>query len=79
MCRVRLQDDLVLVIMAEPIWVFAIARVGRPPARLDIGRPPVLGTKGAQHGGWMQGASAHLQVIGLQDGAALAGPIGLQP
>ena len=43
--RRRLQDHLKLVIMLQPVRVFAVAAVGRPARRLDIGGAPRLRTR----------------------------------
>ena len=40
--RRRLDDHLVLVVVAQPVRVLAVAAVGRTHARLDVGRPPRL-------------------------------------
>ena len=73
--RTGFQDHLILVIMLQPVGVFAIAPVGRPPARLDEGGVPWLGPQRAQRGRGVKGARTHLHVIGLQDQAALVAPI----
>ena len=72
-------DDLILVIMLEPVGVVAIAPVGRPARGLDIGRSPGARPERAQRRRGVEGARAHLHVVGLQDGAALRRPIGLKP
>ena len=72
--RGRLHDDLVLIIMLQPVGVLAVAAIGGAAARLDIGGAPGLRPQGAQRGGGVEGAGAHLHIIGLQDHAALARP-----
>src|SRR5579863_4387750 len=64
--------------MLQPVGVFAIAAVLRPPRGLDIGRAPGLGPKRAQRRRWMERARADLHVIGLEDDAALPRPKALQ-
>ena len=76
--RVRLQDDLILVIVLQPVGVLAIAAVAGAARRLDIGGLPRLLAQRPQHGGRVQGAGADLDVIGLQNGAALLAPIVVQ-
>ena len=76
--RVGLQDDLVLVVVLQPIGVLAVAAVFRPTRRLHIGGVPALGTERAQGGRRMERARADFHVVGLQDDAALVGPIGVQ-
>ena len=73
-----LQDHLILVIMLEPVGVLAIAPVGRPARGLDIGGLPRLRPERAQRGGGVEGAGAHLHVVGLEDHAALRAPIIVQ-
>ena len=76
--RRRLQDHLELVVVLQPVGVLAVAAVGRPARRLDIGGVPGLGPERAQGGRRVEGAGAHLHVVGLQDHAALLRPIALQ-
>jgi hypothetical protein len=45
--------------------------------RLHVGRVPGLRAQGAQEGA-PHGARAHLQLIGLEEGAALTGPVRLR-
>ncbi len=76
--RARLEDHLILAILAQPVGVFAIAPVGRPPRRLNIGRAPRLGPERAQHGRGMKGARAHFEVVGLEQHATVPAPIMVQ-
>ena len=76
--RRRLQDHLKLVVVLQPVGIFAVAAVLRPPRRLHIGRIPWPRAKRAQGGRGMEGAGAHFHVVGLQDHAAVIGPITLQ-
>src|SRR6185312_17370212 len=68
-----------LVIVLEAVGVLAVAAVGRAPRRLDISGAPRLRPERAQGGGGVERARAHLDVIGLEDNAALARPILLKP
>ena len=72
--RRRLQDHLELVVMLQPVRIFAIAAVFRPARGLHIGCIPRLRTERPQSGRRMEGAGAHFHVIGLQDDAALFRP-----
>ncbi len=74
----RLQDHLELVVVLQAVGVLAIAAVLRAARGLHIGGAPGLRAERAQGGRPMEGAGADLHVIGLQDHAALPGPIGLE-
>ena len=74
----RLQDHLELVIMLQPVGVFAVAAVGRSARGLDIGGAPRLRPERAQRRRRMEGARADLDIVGLQDHAALLRPKALQ-
>ena len=76
--RRRLEDHLELVVVLQAIGVLAVTAVGRPARGLDIGRAPWLGAERAQRRGGMEGAGADLDVVGLQEDAALLGPEALQ-
>ena len=71
-------DDLVLVVVLPAVRAVAVAAVGRAARRLDIGRRPGRGPERAQRRRRVEGAGADLHVVGLQDGAALGRPVGLQ-
>ncbi len=64
--------------MLQPVGVVAVAAIFRTTAGLHIGGLPRLGAEGAQKGGGVAGAGAHFHVVGLKNGTALPGPIGLQ-
>ena len=76
--RRRLQDDLKLVIMLQPVRVFAIAAVGRAARWLDIGGAPRFRPERAQGGRRVERAGADFDIVGLQDHAALLRPKTLQ-
>ena len=76
--RAGLHDHLILVIMLQPVGVFAIAAVRGSAAGLDIGGVPRLRPKCAQRGGGVEGTRADFHVIGLEDDAALFPPIGME-
>ena len=71
-------DDLELVVVLPAVRAVAVAAVGRAARGLDVGGRPGRGAERAQRGGRVEGAGADLHVVGLQDGAALGGPVGLQ-
>ena len=56
-------------ILLQAVGVLAIAAVGGPARGLHVGHAPGLGPQRAQHRRRMQGAGAHLDVVGLQDHA----------
>jgi hypothetical protein len=70
-----LHDDLVLVVMLEPVGVLPVTAVGWPPGGLYVGHIPGLGAQGAQKGRRVEGAGADLEVIGLLEDATLVGPV----
>ena len=72
-------EHLILIVMLQSVGVLAIAPVGGPPRGLHIGRGPGARPQRAQRGGGVKGARAHLHVVGLQDGTAAPGPVGLKP
>ena len=74
----RLDDHLILVIVLQAVGIFAVAAVGGAARGLHIGGRPGLRPQRAQGGGGVEGARAHFHVIGLEDGAALPGPVFLQ-
>lgn len=69
---------LELVVMLQAIGIFAITTVGGPARGLHIGGGPGFGADGTNEGGGMKGAGPHFHVVGLQDDAALFGPVLLQ-
>ena len=71
-------DHLVLVVVLPAVRAVAVAAVGRAARGLDVGRRPGRRAEGAQRRRRVEGAGADLHVVGLQDGAALRGPVGLQ-
>ena len=73
--RRGLHDDLVLVVVLEPVRVFAVAAVRGSPGGLHIGHVPGFRSQGPQKGGRVEGAGAHLDVVGLLDDASLGGPV----
>ena len=76
--RRRLDDHLVLVVVAQTVGVLAVAAVGGPHGRLHVGGPPRPRVQTAQEGGRVEGAGADLGVVRLDDHAALGLPVRLQ-
>ena len=76
--RAGFDEHLILVIMLQAVWIFSIAAIGWTARWLHIGRSPGLRTQSPQRGGRVKRASTHLHIIGLQNGAALLGPVGLK-
>ena len=76
--RRRLQDHLELGVMLQPVGIFTIAAVLWSPRRLHIGGVPGFRTKCAKRRGRVKCARAHFHVVGLQENAAVIGPITLQ-
>src|SRR6185503_3139316 len=76
--RRRLQDDLELVVVLEPVGILAITAVFRPARGLHIGGVPRFRSERAQRGRRMEGAGADFHVVRLQDDAAPVRPILLQ-
>ena len=72
--RRRLQDDLELVVLEQPVRVLAEAAVGGAPRRLHVGDPPRPGPEHAQERLGVHGAGPHLGVEGLVDQAAARRP-----
>ncbi len=70
----RLQDDLELVVVLQPVGVLAVAAVLGAARGLDVGAAPGLGPERAQGGRGVERAGTHLHVVGLQDHAALVRP-----
>jgi uncharacterized protein len=72
------QDNLILVIMAQPVRVFAVTPVGRPSARLDKGGVPRLWSECAKGCRGMECPRTHFEIIGLHHDATLLPPIGVE-
>ncbi len=73
--RARLHDDLILIVVLHPVGVLAVPAILRPARGLHIGGVPHLRPERAQRCRRMEGAGAHLHVVGLQDDATLRCPI----
>ena len=71
-------QHLILIIVLQPVRVVAIAPVRGAARGLHIGSGPGVRAEAAQRRRGVERARADLHVIGLQHGAALGGPIGLE-
>ena len=70
----RFQDDLKLIVMLQPVGVFAVAAVRRSPAGLHVGGVPALRPDGSEKSRGVKGAGAHFEVQRLQNNTTLFGP-----
>ena len=74
--RARLQDDLILVIMLEPVGILAVAAVGGGGGRAGRKRRfQVSGPSARKRRRGVERARPHLHVVGLEDQAAVAAPV----
>ena len=76
--RIGLEYDLKLVVMLQPVRIFAITTVARASTGLYIGGVPRLRANGAQESGGMKGAGTHFHIVGLEQYTALFCPVTLQ-
>ena len=76
--RRRLQDQLELGVLEEPVRILAVAPVGRPPRGLRVAHPVGLRPQHAQKRLWTHGSRAHFHVVGLLDHASPLRPEALQ-
>ncbi len=70
----RLQDDLELLVLEEPVRVLTEAAVGRATGRLDVGDVPVGRAEDPQERLRMHRSGAHLDVERLVQETAARGP-----
>ena len=64
--------------LVQPVRVFAVAPVLGPARGLHISGTPGLGAERAQERCRMRGAGADLEIVGLQQRAALRAPVALE-
>src|SRR6202166_2190940 len=76
--RRGLDADLELIVMLQAKRVIAVASVSGTARRLHVGRAPGFRAHRAQERCRVERAGAHFHIVGLQDNAALPGPIFLQ-
>ena len=76
--RRRLQNQLKLGVLEQPVRILAIAAVGRPARGLHVTHPVGLRTQYAQKGFRRHGSRADFNVIGLLQNASALRPEGLQ-
>ena len=73
-----LQHDLELVVLMQAVRILSVAPILRPPRRLHVRGPPGLRPQRAQERGGVRCSSADLDVVRLQQRAALPTPIVLK-
>src|SRR5262249_10872146 len=76
--RRGLEHHLKLMMLMEPVWIFAVATILRPARRLHVGCPPRFGAERAQEGRGVRGACPDFNIVGLQQGATLLAPVILE-
>ncbi len=64
--------------MLQAVGVVAVTAIRRAARGLHVRGVPSFRADGAQKSGGVEGACAHLHVVGLQDHATLLGPVTLQ-
>lgn len=69
-----LDDDLVLIVVLEPVRVLPVSTVRGTAGGLHIGDPPWIGPEAAQEGGRVEGPCPDLKVIGLLQHTPLIRP-----
>ena len=74
----RLDHHLVLVVPLHAKRVLAVAPIGRATRGLNVRGAPRLRADGPQERGRVERARTHLHVVGLQQRAALPGPVLLE-
>ena len=74
----RLNEHLELVIVLHAIGILAIAAIGGTAAGLRVARAPRLLAEAAKQRGGVERTGTHLGIVGLHNGAAMAGPILLE-
>jgi hypothetical protein len=77
-CWCGFKHNLILVIVLQTVWVFAVSPVFWAARGLNVGRAPGLGPNGTQEGRGVRGAGTDFHIVGLQQGAALLVPIVLE-
>jgi hypothetical protein len=76
--RRRLEYDLILIIVLEPVGVLSIAAIRRPARRFDIGNLPRLRAQDPEEGGGIERPRPNLQIIGLLNDTSLICPESFQ-
>lgn len=69
-----LEDDLVLVIVLQPVGILAIAAVGRPAGWLHVRDVPGFGTEHSEEGSRVHSPRTFFYVVGLLYDAAPVSP-----
>src|SRR5439155_6739654 len=76
--RRGLEDYLQLLVLVQPVGIFAVTAIGGPAAGLYIGHAVRIRPKHAQESLRRHGAGADLAIVGLLNHAILRGPITFQ-
>ena len=76
--RRRLQNELELGVLEEPVGILAVAAVGGAARGLRVADLVGLGAEDAQKRLRRHGAGADFDVVGLLENASALGPEGLQ-
>jgi hypothetical protein len=71
-------DDLILIIVLEAIWIFSVSAIGGATGRLHIGDLPGFRSQDPEKGGRVKSPCAHFYIIGLLNHTALIRPESLQ-
>ena len=71
----RLQDYLKLLVLVQPVGIFAVAAVGGAAAGLHVSHAIGFGAENAEECFGRHGAGADLEIVGFLDDAAAVGPV----
>jgi hypothetical protein len=71
-------DDLILIIVLEPIGILPVTAIRGAAGRLHISDLPRFGTQNPEKSGRVKSPSAHFEIIGLLNHTALVRPESLQ-
>ena len=72
--RRRFEDQLKLGVLVQAIGIFAVATVGGPTTRLNVGDTVWIRAENAEKGFWVHGTRADFNVVGLLENATLLYP-----
>jgi hypothetical protein len=67
-------DDLILIIVLEPIGIFTVSTIGWTARRFHIGHPPRLRAQNPEKGSRMESSGTHLCIVGLLNHTSLIRP-----
>jgi hypothetical protein len=74
----RFHDDLILVIVLEPIGILPVTAIRRTTGRFNIGHPPRFRAKNLEKRSRVKGPRADFRTIGLLDDTSLICPESLE-